>query len=59
MGQFGGRKGRGAIDAATRLIFEVKGAWKQKRIVGTLMMDIKGAFPNVSSACLRKKKCEK
>jgi hypothetical protein len=48
-------KRRGAIDAAARLIVEVEETLKQKKIVGTLGMDIKGAFPTVNSACLRKK----
>jgi ribonuclease HI len=46
-GQFGSRKRRGAIDAVTKLIAAVEQAWKNKKIAGTLFLDIKGAFPNV------------
>jgi hypothetical protein len=52
LGQFGGRCGRSAADAAAMLVAVVETAWENKRIAAALMMDVKGAFPTVNRACL-------
>ena len=46
--QFGGRKGRTATDAVHSLVEFTKQAWRRKKEVVLLFLDIKGAFPNVS-----------
>jgi hypothetical protein len=51
-GQMGSRKQRSAIDAVACLIQEVHEAWGEKRLAGTLLMDMKGAFPNTNPSRL-------
>jgi hypothetical protein len=46
--QYGGRKGRTATDAVHALVEFTKQAWRRKKEVVLLFLDIKGAFPNVS-----------
>ena len=57
-GQFGSRKMRSSIDAVVKLIATVEHAWKHKRIAGTLLLDIKGAYPNVDRRMLLKRLIE-
>ena len=44
----GARKGRCAVDAVAIMVNSIHKAWEQKKIVGTLLMDVKGAFDYVS-----------
>jgi hypothetical protein len=46
--QYGGRKGRTTTDAVHSLVDFTKQAWRRKKEVVLLLLDIKGAFPNVS-----------
>jgi Reverse transcriptase (RNA-dependent DNA polymerase) len=46
-GQFGCRKQRSAIDAVAKLIYTIEKAWSQKKLLGALFMDVKGAFDYV------------
>src|SRR5271168_2977524 len=46
--QYGGRKGQTATDALHSLVDFTKRAWRRKREVVILFLDIKGAFPNVA-----------
>jgi len=46
--QYGGRKGRTATDAVHSLVDFTKRAWRRRREVIILFLDIKGAFPNVA-----------
>ena len=46
--QYGGRRGRTATDAIHSLVDFTKRAWRRKREVVILFLDIKGAFPNVA-----------
>jgi Reverse transcriptase (RNA-dependent DNA polymerase) len=46
-GQFGYRKQRSAIDAVVKLIYTIEKAWSQKKLLGALFMDVKGAFDYV------------
>jgi len=46
--QYGGRKGRTATDAVHSLVEFTKLAWRRKKEVVILFLDIKGAFPNVA-----------
>src|ERR1700678_1885780 len=46
--QYGGREGRTATDAVHSLVDFTKQAWRRKKEVVLLFLDIKGAFPNVS-----------
>ena len=46
-GQFGCRKRRSAIDAVAKLIYTAEKAWSQKKLLGALFMDVKGAFDYV------------
>jgi hypothetical protein len=50
--QFGDRRGRLVVDAASILVAAVEEAWDQKKIAATLMMDVKGAFLTDNRACL-------
>jgi hypothetical protein len=52
IGQFGGRRGRSATDAAAVLVAAIEDAWEMQKIAAALMMDVKGAFPTVNRACL-------
>ena len=51
-GQMGARKYRSAIDAAALLTQKVQETWKNRKIAGALLMDVKGAFDHVSRAQL-------
>lgn len=44
--QFGGRPGRSTTDSLHKLTTFVKGAWRRKKEVVALFLDVKGAFPN-------------
>ena len=46
---FGGRKGRNATDAVQLLTHKIKGAWRQRKVVSVLFLDIEGAFPNADN----------
>ena len=46
-GQFGCRRGRSTLDALAQLVSFVEAAWAKKQIVAGLLLDVKGAFPNV------------
>jgi hypothetical protein len=52
IGQFGGRRGRSAMDAAAVLVAAIEDAWEKRKITAALTMDVKGAFPTVNRACL-------
>ena len=43
-GQFGSRRGRSATDTLVMLVDTVERVWKEKKVVGALILDIKGAF---------------
>ncbi|KAJ3486122.1 hypothetical protein NLI96_g4454 [Meripilus lineatus] len=45
--QFGGRPGRTTTDALQLVVTRVKRAWRKKRVVAGLFLDIKAAFPSV------------
>jgi len=47
-GQFGCRRGRGALDAVAQLVTEVESAWSKKRTALALLLDVKEAFDRVS-----------
>lgn len=47
-GQFGSRRGRSTVDALAMLVDTVERAWKEKKVVGALMLDVKGAFDHVN-----------
>ena len=42
VGQMGARKGRCAVDAVAIMVDSIHKAWEQKKIMGTLLMDVKG-----------------
>ncbi|RJE17249.1 reverse transcriptase, partial [Aspergillus sclerotialis] len=46
-GQLGCRRGRGAIDAVACLVQTVHEGWAEKRLTGTVFMDVMGAFDHV------------
>ena len=48
-GQFGSRRGRSGIDAASIMVYRAHGAWRDGHITGVLLMDIKAAFPSVAN----------
>ena len=52
-GQMGGRKQRNAIDAVMCLAHDIDVGKKEKKVVSALLLDVKGAFDNVSSTRLR------
>jgi ribonuclease HI len=52
IGQMGGRKYRGALDAVACLMQDVHQAWAQKQLAGVLLLDVKGAFPFVNPIIL-------
>jgi hypothetical protein len=43
-GQFSYRKQRNTINAVAKLIYITEKAWNQKKLLGALFMDVKGAF---------------
>src|ERR1700678_3253109 len=43
---FGGRPGRSTADAVHYLVEKVCTAWRNKRVVSVLFLDVEGAFPN-------------
>ncbi|KIN94669.1 hypothetical protein M404DRAFT_83027, partial [Pisolithus tinctorius Marx 270] len=43
---FGGRPGRSTEDSLLLLEATIRHAWRQKRVVSALFLDIEGAFPN-------------
>lgn len=47
-GQMGARKNRCALDAVAIMVNSIHKAWEEKKITGTLLMDVKGAFDYVS-----------
>jgi len=51
-GQFGCRKRRSCVDAVALLMNRTQRAWTEKRVAGTLLMDVKSAFNNVNKAHL-------
>jgi len=54
-GQFGGRRHRSAVEAASVLVRHVTNAWEKDKVAGAIMLDIKGAFPTVNRDCLASK----
>jgi len=49
---FGGRPGRSTEDSLHLLENTIRHAWRQKKVVSALFLDIKGAFPNTVTDCL-------
>ncbi|EUC61565.1 reverse transcriptase from transposon X-element protein, putative [Rhizoctonia solani AG-3 Rhs1AP] len=49
---FGGRAGRNTTDSMHLLHKFVKDAWRRKKVVAGLFLDVTGAFPNASPAML-------
>ena len=43
---YGGRPARTTTDAMHALTYKIKGAWRKKKVVSVLFLDIEGAFPN-------------
>ncbi|KAF5340335.1 hypothetical protein D9611_007948 [Ephemerocybe angulata] len=43
---FGGRPNRTTTDALHLLVDKIKTAWRHKRVVSVLFLDVEGAFPN-------------
>ena len=43
---FGGRHGRRTTDSMHLLVHRIKQAWRRKKVVSILFLDIEGAFPN-------------
>jgi hypothetical protein len=54
-GQYGGRRGRSAVDAAGVLMSVVQEAWSRGKVAAALMMDVEAAFPSVARECLLRK----
>jgi ribonuclease HI len=54
---YGGRPARTTTDALHALIYRIKDAWRKKKVVLVLFLDIEGAFPNaVNKKLLRNMK---
>jgi ribonuclease HI/exonuclease III len=54
---YGGRPARTTTDALHALIYKIKDAWRKKKVVSVLFLDIEGAFPNaVNEKLLRNMK---
>jgi hypothetical protein len=51
-GQIGGRKRRNTIDAVMCLAHDINVGKKEKKVISALLLDVKGAFDNVSSTRL-------
>jgi hypothetical protein len=49
---FGGRPGRMTTDAIHILIDKIKDAWRRRKVISILFLDIEGAFPNAVNARL-------
>src|SRR5271168_4615466 len=49
---FGGRPGRSTADAVHYLVEKVCTAWRNKRVVSVLFLDVEGAFPNAATVRL-------
>jgi ribonuclease HI len=49
---FGGRPGRSTTDAIHLLVHKIKSAWRQRKVVSVLFLDIEGAFPNAVNSRL-------
>jgi hypothetical protein len=49
---FGGRPGRMTTDAIHVLVDKIKDAWRRKKVVSVLFLDIEGAFPNAVNSRL-------
>jgi hypothetical protein len=45
---FGGRPGRTTTDAIHILVKYIRDAWRAKKVVSALFLDVKGAFPSVN-----------
>ena len=43
---YGGRPARTTTDAIHMLVYKIKDAWRKKKVVSVLFLDIEGAFPN-------------
>ncbi len=43
---FGGRPGRTTTDALHYLVAKISKAWKERKVVSVLFLDVEGAFPN-------------
>lgn len=54
LGQIGARKERLAIEVVVMLVHTVQEKWSEKKLVGALFMDVKGAFDYVSRSQLLK-----
>jgi hypothetical protein len=50
--QMGGRRQKSAVDAVMALIHDIEASKQEKKITSALLVDLKGAFDNVSKACL-------
>ena len=54
---YGGRPARTTTDAIHALIYKIKDAWRKKKVISVLFLDIEGAFPNaVNDKLLRNMK---
>ena len=54
---YGGRPARTTTDAMHTLTYKIKEAWRRKKVVSVLFLDIEGAFPNaVNEKLLRNMK---
>jgi len=51
-GQFGCRKRQSYVDTVVLLMNRAQQSWREKRMAGPLLMDVKSAFNNVSKAHL-------
>ena len=56
--QIGARKNRSAVDAAISLLSDIELSKCKKKQPSVLLMDVKGAFPNMNRAQLLKTCCE-
>ena len=54
-GQYSCRKRQLCVDAVAILINRTQKAWNEKKVAGTLFMDVKSAFNNVSKIHLEKR----
>ena len=50
---FGGRPGHSTTQAVHYLVTKVKDAWRKRKVVSALFLDVKGAFPSVDINQLR------
>ena len=54
-GQYGRRPPRWVVDAVGVAIAQTQGAWRRRKVVGALLMDVAAAFPSVLRGCMVRK----